>query len=71
LPPPAYAAFQRIRTLKEQLLWLRPFQNVEELRLTLHEWAARYNRSWLIERHGFLTPEQARRQHEEAAPKAA
>jgi transposase InsO family protein len=53
------------RTLKEQLLWLRPFKNVEELRHALHEWAANYNRSWLIERHGFLTPEQARRRHEE------
>lgn len=53
-----------IRTLKEQLLWLRPFRNVEELRLALHEWRERYNTMWLIERHGFLTPEQARREHE-------
>ena len=50
-----------IRTLKEQLLWLRPFKNVEELRLALHGWAAKYNEHWLIERHGFLTPNQARR----------
>lgn len=55
------------RTLKEQLLWLRPFRNVEELRLALLEWKDRYNRTWLIERHGYLTPEQARRQHEEGA----
>jgi putative transposase len=55
-----------IRTLKEQLLWLRPFQNVEELRLALLDWAARYNGSWLIERHGFLTPTQARKNFEEA-----
>jgi transposase InsO family protein len=59
------------RTLKEQLLWLRPFRNVEELRLALHAWADKYNRSWLIERHGFLTPDQARRQLEEEAKKAA
>ena len=51
-----------IRTLKEQLLWVRRFQNVEELRLALLDWAERYNRSWLIERHGFLTPQQARAQ---------
>jgi transposase InsO family protein len=38
-----------IRTLKEQLLWLQPFRDVEELRLALLEWAARYNSSWLIE----------------------
>jgi putative transposase len=55
-----------IRTLKEQLLWLRPFRNVEEPRRALLDWMHRYNRSWLIERHGFLTPEQARRRHEEA-----
>ena len=54
-----------IRTLKEQLLWLRPFKNVEELRLALLAWKDRYNRSWLIERHGFLSPDQARRRHEE------
>ena len=27
-----------IRTLKEQLLWVRTFQTVEELRQALHEW---------------------------------
>jgi Integrase core domain len=59
-----------IRTLKEQLLWLRPFKNVEELRIALLEWAARYNSSWLIERHGFLTPEQARKNFEEASQAA-
>lgn len=59
-----------IRTLKEQLLWLRPFRNVEELRITLLEWAARYNSSWLIERHGFLTPIQAREAYEIAAKAA-
>jgi transposase InsO family protein len=59
------------RTLKEQLLWVRPFRNVEELRLALLEWAARYNRSWLIERHGHVSPAQARRAHEEEAAKAA
>jgi transposase InsO family protein len=53
-----------IRTLKEQLLWLRPFKTVEELRLALLDWKDRYNRSWLIERHGWQTPEQARRQYE-------
>lgn len=59
------------RTLKEQLLWVRTFKNVEELRLALLEWAARYNREWLIERHGFLTPEQARRALETQSRQAA
>lgn len=45
-----------IRTLKEQLLWVRTFDTVEELRLALLEFKARYNREWLIERHGHQTP---------------
>lgn len=49
-----------IRTLKEQLLWGRTFSTVEELRQALLEWACRYNEHWLLERHNFLSPSQAR-----------
>jgi transposase InsO family protein len=45
-----------IRTLKEQLLWVRTFDTVEELRLALLEFKDRYNRGWLCERHGHQTP---------------
>jgi putative transposase len=44
-----------IRTLKEPLLWVHTFDTVEELRLALLEFKARYNREWLIERHGHQT----------------
>ena len=50
-----------IRTLKEQLLWLCLFDTAEELRLALLEWKELYNESWLVQRHGHLTPSQARR----------
>ena len=50
-----------IRTLKEQLLWVRRFQTVEELRLALHDWLHLYNEQWLVERHGFRSPIQVRR----------
>ena len=50
-----------IRTLKEQLLWVRTFQTVEELRLTLQDWLRLYNEQWLVERHGFRSPAQVRR----------
>lgn len=50
-----------IRTLKEQLLWVRAFRTVEELRLALHEWVKTYNEQWLIERHGHRSPAQVRR----------
>ncbi len=49
-----------IRTLKEQLLWLRTFDTVEELRQELHEFKVRYNQQWLIQRHGFRTPASVR-----------
>ena len=45
-----------IRTLKEQLLWVRTFDTVEELRQALLEFKDRYNRAWLCERHGHQTP---------------
>ena len=49
-----------IRTLKEQLLWVRTFDTVEELRLALLEFKERYNRDWLCERHGHQTPLEVR-----------
>jgi putative transposase len=45
-----------IRTLKEQVRWLQTFETVEELRLALLAFKHRYNREWLIERHGHQTP---------------
>jgi putative transposase len=51
-----------IRTLKEQLLWVRVFQNVEELRCALAEFRERYNQRWIVQRLNYLTPAQARRQ---------
>ena len=47
-----------IRTLKENLLWVRPFATVEELRLALIAFKRTYNRTWIIERHGYKTPAQ-------------
>ena len=38
-----------IRTLKENLLWVRTFRTVEELHLALIEFSRTYNESWLIE----------------------
>jgi transposase InsO family protein len=48
------------RTLKEQLLWVRHFQDLEELQLALRDFRDRYNREWLIERLRFQSPRQAR-----------
>ena len=44
------------RTLKENLLWVRTFETIEELRLALLVFQQTYNTTWLIERHSFITP---------------
>ncbi len=49
-----------IRTLKENLLWVRAFRTIEELRVALIEFAALYNKTWLVARHGYKTPDQVR-----------
>lgn len=49
-----------IRTLKEQLLWIRPFRTVDELQRALSDFRERYNREWLLQRHGHVSPAQAR-----------
>lgn len=50
-----------IRTLKENLLWVRTFETVEELRLAVLEFKKTYNEKWIIQRLKYQTPSQARR----------
>ena len=49
-----------IRTLKENLLWVRRFATIEDLRQALLEFQRLYNQSWIVERHGYHTPAQVR-----------
>ena len=49
------------RTLKEQLLWVRRFRDLGELRAALVEFRDRYNQHWIVERLAYRTPVQARR----------
>ncbi|MCX6546792.1 MAG: integrase core domain-containing protein, partial [Acidobacteria bacterium] len=44
------------RTLKEQLLWLHTFSNIEDLNQALQEFRDLYNHQWLIERHNHRPP---------------
>jgi putative transposase len=46
--------------LKGNLLWVRTFDTIEELRAALVEFATRYNETWLVARHGYRTPAQVR-----------
>ena len=49
------------RTLKEQMLWLRTFTDLAELRHALTEFRHRYNNGWILERLQYRTPAQTRR----------
>ena len=49
-----------IQTLKEQVLWIERFATFEELRAAVRRFAVTYNREWLLERHGYRTPAEAR-----------
>ena len=60
-----------IRTLKEQLLWVQTFDTIEELRLELLAFKKRYNNQWLVQKHGHITPAQARKDLSQQAALAA
>jgi putative transposase len=60
-----------IRTLKENLLWVRTFNTVEELRRALLDFRDTYNATWLIERHGFRPPDAVRKEQLQPAALAA
>jgi putative transposase len=60
-----------IRVLKENLLWIRRFATIEELRLALLAFQQTYNQSWIIERHGYRTPAQVRTDQIGRMPMAA
>src|SRR5260370_1578 len=49
-----------IRTLKENLLWVRTFDTIEELRAALVKFATRYNDTCIVAPHWYRTPAQVR-----------
>jgi transposase InsO family protein len=50
-----------MRILKEQLLWIRPFDSIEQLNLALREFATRFKEHWILGRLDYRTPAQHRR----------
>jgi putative transposase len=60
-----------IRTMKENLLWVRRFATIKELRQALHAFKDTYNRTWIIERHGYQTPAAVRAAQLAPLPAAA
>jgi putative transposase len=53
-------AEKAIQVLKEQLLWIERFETLDELRAAVRRFGRTYNDQWLIERHGYRTPIEAR-----------
>ena len=54
-----------IGLLKENLLWVRTFATIEELRQALVEFKQQYNQHWILQRHGYKTPAQVRQEKRE------
>jgi len=60
-----------IRILKENLLWARSFETIEELRQALIEFKHFYNHHWLMGKHGNKTPPEIRKERSSSALAAA
>ena len=60
-----------IHTLKENLLWIRTFGTVEDLRLALLAFRDTYNTTWLVQRLGYRSPDQVRQDQLSAVAIAA
>ena len=50
-----------IRTVQENLLWVRSFETIEELRLALLEFQRTYNEQWMLAKYDYRSPAQVRR----------
>ena len=53
-------AEKAIQILKEQLLWIERYDTLDELRAAVRAFGRTYNQHWLIERHRYRTPIEAR-----------
>ena len=42
------------------MLWIERFDTLDELRGRIREFARDYNEHWLLERHGYRSPREAR-----------
>ena len=51
------------RTLKEQAIYGRVFQNIEEVRAAVRDFIEKYNEQWLVQKLGYRSPAQARRDY--------
>jgi hypothetical protein len=57
------------RTFKEQVVYGRIFQTIEEVRDAVRAFVARYNIEWLVEKNGLISLAAARERWMAASPK--
>ena len=55
---------RRNRTLKEQAIYRRVFQNLEDVHATVATFVEQYNTTWRLENLSYHTPLEAREEHE-------
>ena len=55
-----------MRTIKEELIWLREWRNPHELSTTVGEWIEQYNESYLHSALGYKTPNQMEETYNQA-----
>lgn len=48
------------KTLKEQLLWLKVFDTIDDLRIAVENFVKTYNSCWMVAKHDYISPAQAR-----------
>ena len=67
--------YEKIHTMEDGLplarRWLKTFESIEALRLALIDFKHRYNHGWLVQKHGHITPRQAREKLTTTAAQAA
>ena len=52
-----------VRTLKEQAIYGRVFQNLADVRAAVAEFVERYNQCWRLEKLAYRTPLEAREEY--------
>ena len=62
--PETNGVAERNRTLKEQAIHGRIFQNLEAVRAAVADFVERYNQTWRLEKLGYQTPIEAREEYE-------
>jgi hypothetical protein len=51
-----------LRSLQESCLYVQRFQTLDEARAVIGTFIESYNNEWLIQRHGYRTPAEVRRE---------